>query len=53
MRLCAILLALLIAAALPAVADPITDNPAPPVDEDVDGDHVVGEEMCVRPVAGD
>lgn len=53
MRLAAILLVLLISAALPAAADPITDTAAPPVDEDIDGDHVVGEEMCARPGAGD
>ncbi len=53
MRLCAIALVLLISSALPAAADPITDNLTPPVDEDIDGDHVVGEEMCARPAAGD
>jgi hypothetical protein len=49
-----LLAALVIAAAAPALAEPV---PAPStgfdwrdlIDTDMDGDHVVGEEMCARP----
>lgn len=49
-----LLAALVIAAAAPALAEPA---PAPItgfdwrdlIDTDMDGDHVVGEEMCARP----
>ena len=53
MHLRTILFALLMGAALPATADPVIDDLLPPIDDDQEGDHVVGEEMCARPVIND
>ncbi len=36
-----------------AAADPVVDELLPLIEDEGEGDHVVGEEMCARPAGND
>ena len=55
MRATSLILAVLAALALagpPAAADPVVDELLPLIEDEDEGDHVVGEDMCARPAGG-